>query len=163
MKLHLLILASLFHLSSGYMTELTGPLAAGAECSGAEYADFKACAVQGFAEEAGEDVSGGEDEAFINHGVRGLQWNICSGCTGGAPVGSFCFTVCGGRRRLAEKRGLRRLESEATFVNGTLTSGEEGTDAANIGNSILVCFQSESADHPCLPSTDEMTLKVIAS
>jgi hypothetical protein len=42
MKLHLLLLVSLFSLSSGFMAELKGPLTEEA-CTGLEYADFKRC------------------------------------------------------------------------------------------------------------------------
>jgi hypothetical protein len=164
MKLLLLIFASLFHLSSGFMAELVGPLTL-EECTGTEYAEFKSCVVAGF-EEAGQAISGGEDEAFINHGrVRDLQGgrNYCSGCTGGAPRGTFCFTVCGGRRRLeqgTEKTGgLRRLQtSEVHFVNGELVSG--GGEAAIIGNAILACFATHSAADPCIGSMDAMELTV---
>jgi hypothetical protein len=109
---------------------------------------------------------GGEEEAFINHGRDRDLWNWCSGCTGGAPRGTFCFTVCGGRRRLeqgTEKTGLRHLQSTtggATMVNGYFTSGE-GTDAGAIASAILDCLSIHSAENPCLGSTDAMTLNVI--
>jgi hypothetical protein len=164
LHLHLLILASLFHLSSGiHMVELTGPLTDGEECTGNEYAEFRSCAVAGFVE-FGITISGGEDEAFMNHGPhdRDLQNNNCSGCTGGAPRGTFCFTVCGGRRRLekgTEKTGLRHLQASAKIVNGAFTSGE-GTVAGVIAYATLTCFDTHSAEDPCLGSINDMELTV---
>jgi hypothetical protein len=160
MKLLLLIFASLFHLSSGFMAELTGSLTQ-EECTGTEYADFKACVVAGF-EEAGEDIYGGEDEAFINHGRDRDLRNNCSGCPDTTYVGHFCFTCCGGRRRHLEQGtentgGLRGLQA-ATAVDGEVTSGEG--EALMIAETILLCLGDHSALHPCLGSTNEMDLTV---
>jgi hypothetical protein len=159
MKLYLLIFASLFHFSSGFMAELKGTLTQ-EECSGREYADFKSCVVEGF-EKAGQVMSGGLDESFINHG-RDRDLYSCSACTGGAWRGSWCFVVCGGRRRLeqgTEKTGLRRLQtSEAHFVNGVLVSG--GGEALEIAEVFLTCFATHSADDPCLGSMDAMELTI---
>jgi hypothetical protein len=85
MKLHLLILASLFPLSSGFMAELRGPITE-EECSGEEYADFKRCVEEGLAQD-GENLTEIEEEAFVNHGNEENRQlvNWCSGCTGGAP------------------------------------------------------------------------------
>jgi hypothetical protein len=169
MKLHLLILASLFHLSSaGFMAELRGQITEEV-CSGEEYADFKRCVEKGLAQ-GGENLTEIEEEAFVNRGNednRHLEGgvNYCSGCTGGAGVGTFCYTVCGGRRRLeqgTDKTGLRRLpqaEKTATIVNGV----ESGNGKAKkIARSILDCLATDESDlHPCLGSTNEMALTVV--
>jgi hypothetical protein len=110
MKLSLLLLASLLNLArGGFMAELTGSLAPDQECDGKEYADFKQCLP--------DNVADDEEEAiFSPGGIRALQKNTywCRGCRGGAPRGTFCFTVCGGRRRrrrrLAEGTNLRHLQ-----------------------------------------------------
>jgi hypothetical protein len=161
MKLHLFLLASLFRLSRGFMAELTGPLTL-VYCVGDEYADFKTCVDEGL-QEAVLNITGIEQEAFIHHGRdRELQNNNCSGCTGGAPRGTFCFTVCGGRRRLAEKTGLRRLQtpSEANFVNGSLVSSSGSDAAIVIGTTMFDCMATHSVEHPCLGSTSSMNLTV---
>jgi hypothetical protein len=72
MKLHLLLLASLIHLSSGFMVELKGPLTAGEACTGTEYADFRSCVV---ADPILPVSDATEEEAFVSEGPhRGLQF-----------------------------------------------------------------------------------------
>jgi hypothetical protein len=171
MKLHLLLLPSLFHLSSGFMAELRGPLTEAA-CSGDEYADFRHCAALGVeTDQSLPPLNEAEldDLAFMNHGHeddrRLSHNNWCSGCTGGAPRGTFCFTVCGGRRRLSEEGNmdtpnLRRLilpEFVAVFENGSYTGNGK---AKQIAKSIIECVRDVSTDHPCLGSTDTMVLTV---
>jgi hypothetical protein len=106
MKLSLILLASLLNLArGGFMAELTGSLAPDQECDGKEYADFKQCLP--------DNVADDEEEAIFSfEGNRALQKNTywCRGCKGGAPRGTFCFTVCGGRRRLEEDNNLRHLQ-----------------------------------------------------
>jgi hypothetical protein len=200
MKLHLLLLASLFNLSSaGFMVELTGTLAEEA-CTGEEYADFKYCVNQStasdpFLTESTDLV----DEAFVTQSTdlvdealvtqstdlvdealvtqptdlvddqddqddqgndRKLNW--CAGCTGGAPRGTFCFTVCGGRRRLeeaADTPNLRRVQEGkyAEYQGGSYTGNGE---AKQIAKEIIECLVGSSTHHPCLGSTDNMTLTV---
>jgi hypothetical protein len=176
MKLHLLLLPSLFHLSSGFMAELTGPLTEAA-CTGDEYADFRHCAALGVKTDRSIPAlneSELDDIAFMNHGNnddRRLQYNWCRGCTGGAPRGTFCFTVCGGRRRLSEEvtmdaPNLRRLdppvsvdvpELVAVFENGEYTGNGK---AKKISEAIIECLGDVSTTHPCLGSIDTMVLTV---
>ncbi len=171
MKLHLLLLPSLFHLSSGFMAELTGPLTEAA-CTGDEYADFRHCAALGVKTDRSIPAlneSELDDIAFMNHGNedgRRLPYNWCSGCTGGAPRVTFCFTVCGGRRRLSEKEGtmdtpnLRRLdppEFVAVFENGEYTGNGKAKQSAK---AVMECLKNVSTKHPCLGRTDTMVLTV---
>jgi hypothetical protein len=158
MKLHLLLLASLFHLSSGFMAELKGPLS-GEACTGTEYADFKTCVV---ADPVLPVLQETEEEAFVSHGpARGLQ-SYCAGCPGGSPRGSFCFTYCG-RRRLSEEvtdtPNLRRVQEEgyALFAGGVFTG--TGT-ALDIATDIVECLGDVATNHPCLGSTETMTLTI---
>jgi hypothetical protein len=164
MKLHLLLLASLFNLSSaGFMAELRGPLTDEA-CTGEEYAEFKHCATLGAAADPSLPVLAElEEEAFVNRGgERQLGW--CSGCNGGAPRGTFCFTVCGGRR-LSEEEGmvtpnLRRLERPefvTVFEDGVYTGNGK---SKRVAEAIIGCLGGISTNHPCLGSTDTMTLTV---
>jgi hypothetical protein len=113
MKLSLILLASLLNLArGGFMAELTGPLTADQECDGDEYDDFKQCLPAGVSLDEDKDVS------IIN---RDLQYNTywCRGCRGGEPRGTFCFTVCGGRRRLEEYTNLRHLQVVQPIDLGT--------------------------------------------
>jgi hypothetical protein len=85
MKLRLVLLASVFNLSSGFMAEATGPL--GEEtCTGGEYADFKDCVTQGV---AADPNLGGlidiEDVAIVNRG--GERKLNCAVCPDSAPRG----------------------------------------------------------------------------
>jgi hypothetical protein len=161
MKLHLLLLASLFQLSNGFMVELKGPLS-GEACTGTEYADFKTCVV---ADPGLPALNVTEEEAFVSQGpARGLL-SYCAGCPGGSPRGSFCFTFCG-RRRLSEEGtdtpNVRRVEEE----EGTYASYESGDwtgtgDALVMAEDIIKCLGDVATNHPCLGSTDTMTLVVI--
>jgi hypothetical protein len=171
MKLHLLLLPSLFHLSSGFMAELRGPLTEVA-CTGDEYADFRHCSALGVETDQSLPALNEaelDDLAFMNHRheddrhLRSLNW--CSGCTGGAPRGTFCFTVCGGRRRLSEEAtmdtpNLRRLDPPdfvAVFENAAYTGNGR---AKQIAKAIIECLGGVSTNHPCLGSTDTMVLTV---
>jgi hypothetical protein len=167
MKLHLLLLASLLNLSSGIMVELKGTLAEEA-CTGEEYADFKYCVKQSAALDPFlPQWTDFEDEAFVHrdHGDdRQLGW--CDGCPYEAPRGTFCFTVCGGRRRLeeaADTPNLRRVQElteehkHAEFGDGSYTGNGE---AKEIAREIIECLVEDSTHHPCLGSADKMKLKV---
>jgi hypothetical protein len=169
MQLHLiLLLASVFNLSSGFMAEVQGLL--GKEtCTGGEYADFSYCVTQGVA--ADPNLAGlidVEDVAIVHRGgERKLNW--CNGCQGisNAPRGTFCFTVCGsGRgRRLEEGMdtdtpNLRRVQEEAdtaVFQGGAYTGNAE---AILILEVMTKCLDDGFTHHPCLGTTDTMTLTV---
>jgi hypothetical protein len=153
MKLHLILLASLINLAmGGFMVELTGSLAAD-PCTGGEYADFKHCLPANVAEDDQEEA------LFSRGGERALGW--CSGCRGGAPRGTFCFTVCGGRRRLEEGTTLRKLEdsTEAECNGGACTGTGRALGYANI---IINCLDVLSATHLCLGDATDMMLVVTA-
>jgi hypothetical protein len=161
MKLHLLLLVSLFSLSSGFMAELKGPLTEEA-CTGLEYADFKRCVT---ADESMAGFVDSEDESFINRGGDGRKLS-CDGCpASGAPRGTWCFTMCGRGRRLQEEvtdtPNLRRLvqpdEFTAVFGGGELTGSGK---AKQVAKTIIECFEKLSDNHPCLGSTVDMTLTV---
>jgi hypothetical protein len=85
--------------------------------------------------------------------------------TGGAPRGTFCFTVCGGRRRLSEEGtmdtpNLRRLvkpDFAAVFEDGKYTGNGK---AKQIAKAIIECVGDVSTNHPCLGSTDTMVLTI---
>jgi hypothetical protein len=153
MKLHLLLLASLINLAmGGFMVELTGSLTAD-PCTGGEYADFKHCLPSNVAEDDEEEA------LFSRGGERALGW--CSGCRGGSPRGTFCFTVCGGRRRLEEGTNLRRLQdgSSAEYKGGAYS----GTGLAlEYATEIIECLGGMSTTHLCLGDTVNMTLIVSA-
>jgi hypothetical protein len=155
MKLQLVLLAALLNLArGGFMAELTGSLAADVPCTGDEYADFKQCIPANVADDE-------EEALFSRGGDRALGW--CSGCTGGAPRGTFCFTVCGGRRRLEEGTSLRKLEgsTEAVCENGDCT-GTVDSLALGYANKIISCMDAVSATHLCLGDTTNMKLVVDA-
>lgn len=182
MKLHLIILASLLHISTGFMVELRGNLTADV-CTGTEYTEFRQCALQG----AGEDLllpklneAKLDEKAFMIRGEdRRRLPNLCSGCIGPSPRGTYCYTMCGGRRRLSEestdKPILRRLgnnegtnngnkggtnnngELEAVFQNGEYSGDER---AAKIAAATIDCLRAVSTTHPCLGSADKMVLTV---
>jgi hypothetical protein len=160
MKLHLLLLASVFNLSSGFMAELKGTLAEEA-CTGKEYADFKQCVT---ADESMAGFVDFEDEAFVNRGDgRKLS---CVGCPpSGAPRGTWCFTMCGSRRRrLLEEdtdtpNFLRRVQEDdsAVFAGGEYSGNEE---AKELAKGIIKCLEGLSTNHPCLGDTVKMELTV---
>jgi hypothetical protein len=158
MKLHLILLALLFSLSSAkFMAELSGHLT-GVECTGEEFVDFKNCLP--------DEVNGSEWGAFINPETdnnRNLGW--CSGCAGKNHVrGTFCFTMCDNWRRLEETSpddtpALRRRvqETSAVYTEGVW----EGSGIAlDFGKVIMGCLEVVSPLHPCVGSTDDMTLIV---
>jgi hypothetical protein len=176
MKLHLLLLPSLFHLSSAFMAELRGLLTEEA-CTGNEYADFRHCVTEGVAKHADEsllvlDESLLDEMAFMNHARdddRRLP-NWCSGCDGGAyQKGSFCFTFCGGfnQRRLSEEgttdmdtSNLRRLQQPklvSVFENGDYTGNGK---AKQVAKATIECLKDISTNHPCLGSIDTMVLTI---
>jgi uncharacterized membrane protein len=79
MKLHLILLALLFSLSSGEsMAELTGHLTE-VQCTCDEYDDLKICLSANVADEVG------------NGGKRALDTGWCSTCSGSYPKGHFCY------------------------------------------------------------------------
>jgi hypothetical protein len=170
MKLHLiLLLASVFNISSGFRAEVRGPL--GEEtCTGDEYADFKECVMQGVA--ADPNIAGFvdlEDVAIVNRG--GDRRLSCRGCpTEGAPRGTWCFTMCGStrRRRLEEEEEgtdtpkLRRVQEEvatdtAVFEGGAYTGNVE---AILILEAMTTCLDDGFMYHPCLGASDTMTMTV---
>jgi hypothetical protein len=156
MKLHLLLLASIFNLSSGFMAELKGPLNNETACTGGEFADFRQCVT---ADESMADFVDYEDEAFVNRGGDGRRLS-CKGCpTSGAPRGTWCYTMCGSqRRRLATDsmpNFLRRVQEDdtATFADGEYTGNE---DAKELAKGIIECFGGLLPNHPCLGDTVHM-------
>jgi hypothetical protein len=159
MKLHLLLLASVFSLSSGFMAELKGTLAEEA-CTGKEYADFKQCVT---ADESMAGFVDFEDEAFLNRG--GGRKLSCWGCpASGAPRGTWCFTMCGSRRRRlleedTDTSNLRRVQEEesAVFAGGEYTGNEE---AKELAKGIIECLGGLLPNHPCLGDTVKMELTV---
>jgi hypothetical protein len=163
MKLHLLFLASLFSLSSAeFMAELRGPLT-GEKCTGEEYYDFEHCAMLGAAADPSLPVLAElEEEAFVNHGGQ-RQLNWCNGCRGGAPRGTFCFTVCGGRRLAEEGKDTPNLRSldppdfVAVFEDGAYTGNGK---SKRIAQAIIECLGDVPKYHPCLGSTDTIVLTV---
>jgi hypothetical protein len=153
MKLSLILLAALLNLVRGeFMAELTGSLTA-EPCTGDEYADFKQCLPANVADEQ-------EEALFSRGGDRSLGW--CSGCRGGAPRGTFCFTVCGGRRRLEEgTTNLRHLQdgTDAEYKAGAYS----GTGLAlEYATEIIDCLGTVSATHLCLGDTADMKLVITA-
>jgi hypothetical protein len=165
MKLHLILLASVLNLSSGFMAEVKGPLGKEA-CNGGEYADFKNCVIQGVA--ADPNLAGlidVEDVAIVNRG--GARQLSCRGCpTEGAPRGTWCFTMCGSTRRRRLQEGtdstpnLRRVQEEAdtaVFEGGAYTGNVE---AIWILEAMTTCLDEELTHHPCLGTTDTMTMTV---
>jgi hypothetical protein len=163
MKLHLILLASVFHLSSGFRAEVRGPL--GEEtCTGDEYADFKECVMQGVASDP--NLAGfvdTEDATIMNRGDE--RRLMCHVCPASAPRGTWCFTMCGrtGRRRLEEGTdstpNLRRVQEAdtAVFEGGAYTGNIE---AISILAAMTTCLDAGFAHHPCLGPTDTMTMSV---
>jgi hypothetical protein len=170
MKLHLILLASVFNLSSGFVAEVRGALSE-ETCTGDEFADFKGCVMKGVA--ANPSLAGFvdvEDAAFMNReGDRRL--NLCAVCPPAAMRrGIWCFYICGhgrGRRGLEEVTdtpNLRRVQEEAA----TDTAVFEGKTRAYTGNveAILIleamttCLDDGFTHHPCLGTTDTMTMTV---
>jgi hypothetical protein len=161
MKLHLiLLLASVFHLSSGFMAELKGTLT-DEVCTGVEYADFKQCVTE---DESMAGFVDSEDEAFFNRGGDGRKLS-CVGCPpSGAPRGTWCFTMCGSRRGRRLEEGtdtpnLRRVqEAETAVFQGGAYTGN--TEAILILEAMTKCLDDGFAHHPCLGTFDKMTATV---
>jgi hypothetical protein len=162
MKLHLLLLASVLNLSSGFMAELTGTLS-DETCTGVEYGDFKQCVT---ADASMADFTDSKDEAVVNRGEdRKLS---CRGCPpSGAPRGTWCFVMCGSRRgRLLEEitdtpNFLRRVEEDdydVVFADGEYSGTSD--EAKELAKGIIGCFEGLSSTHPCLGDTSTMTLKL---
>jgi hypothetical protein len=166
MKLHLFLLASVFNLSSGFRAEVEGPL--GQEtCTGNEYADFKECVMKGVA--ADPNLAGfvdTEDVSIVNRG--GERRLSCAVCTPAAirMRGQFCFVMCGGRRGRALEEGtdthnLRRVQKADTAV----FEGESRTYTGNVEAMLILevmttCLDDRFTHHPCLGTTDTMTMTV---
>jgi hypothetical protein len=163
MKLHLLLLASVFSLSSGFMAELKGPLAGEEICIGNEYADFKTCINQGIATDINlAGIVDDEDIAIVTTAGDERKMS-CSGCPSGAPRGTWCFTMCGSRRRLLEEGtgtpNLRRVQESNTAVfEGGLYTGN--AEAILILSYMTTCLDNGSTNHPCLGTSDTMKLTV---
>jgi hypothetical protein len=157
MKLHLIILASLFHLSSGVTVELRGQLTDEA-CTGEEYADFSYCTTLGVAGDVSAPLMALlQGQAFVNS--SGKRQMNCAGCTGGAIRGTYCFKTCSGRSHLKKDTATpRRLDNVAVFKDGAF-DGNAG--AVQIAEAIMECFLEDASNyHPCLGNTDTMTLTV---
>jgi hypothetical protein len=163
MKLHLILLASLFHLSNGFTATLKGKLTE-EPCSGEEYSDFEHCVVVGVAADPSLADHVLTDHfvgaAFMNTGgVRKLQQsNPCSACEGNEPRGTWCFTNCNGGtgRRLSED-GTDTPDLVAVFEDGAYKGNSEATVIAKV---IIECMGVASTNDPCLPDTVNMTLTV---
>jgi hypothetical protein len=167
MKLHLLLLASLCNLSSGFMVELRGPRTA-EECTGDEYAGFQHCAMLGAEADPNLSVlSEIEEEALVNRGVDSRRQLSYSGCTDGAPTGTFCYSAScatSGRRLLEEgvdsTPNVRRVMVEdniAIFENGAYMGGG---DARDIAEDVIACLEDVLTKHPCLGTINTMSLIV---
>jgi hypothetical protein len=158
MKLHLLLLASLFSLTSGFMAELRGSLT-DEVCSDVEYDVFENCVMM--ATEADLNLPPLEDTSFmidIGEQRRLQSTNHCGACRGGAPKGHFCMYFCGRRRRLlwevTDTPDLSRLQEDddiAVFNDGDYVGNPE---AIQVAKDVMQCFENLSTNHPCLGSTD---------
>jgi hypothetical protein len=165
MKLHLALLASLFHLSNGFTATLRGQLTE-EPCSGEESPDFEQCVMLGVAADPSlADVLTDhfEGDAFMNRGgVRKLQSaSPCSGCHPDVdyPRGTFCFTYCndpGTGRRLSED-GTDAPDLVAVYEDGAYKGNSEAADIAKV---IIECLSDASTNDPCLPDTVKMSLTV---
>jgi hypothetical protein len=155
MKLHLILVASLFNLSSGFMVELKGPLNEEA-CSGEESDDFIDCVALGAALDPKLALLADLlENGFMNFGgERKLSW--CAGCKGIEPRGTFCFTMCNQNRRL-DTPNLRRVQAadSAVFKDGVYTP--ENGEAQQVAEHIIECLSDEYA---CLGDPVDMTLTV---
>jgi hypothetical protein len=171
MKLHLILLASVFNLSSGFMAELKGLL--GQEtCTGGEYADFKSCVIQSIATDP--NLAGFVDTEDISIMNRGGERKLsCSGCHATAPMGHYCVVMCGSTpsgRRLEEGTdtpNLRRVLQEEVYTavfqggEGVVAGAYTGNvEAISILESMITCLDVGSTHHPCLGTTGTMTLTV---
>jgi hypothetical protein len=160
MKLHLILLTTLFQLTSGFTVTIKGEFTE-EPCSGEEYPEFESCVLQGVAIDPNltgvfnDNFDGG---FYMNRGSeRKLQTtNPCGACTGDEPKGHFCFTYCndpGSRRRVSEDG----ITDTAVFEDGTYEGNSEATDIAKV---IIKCLVGVSTGDPCLPDTANMKLSV---
>jgi hypothetical protein len=158
MKLHLVLLASLFHLSNGFEVVLTGQYTE-EPCSGGEKTDVEHCVMQGItsdpslADAWADHVEGG---GFMNSGgLRKLQASPCGGCPDDPQPGSFCLVYCDGRRRHLSEDGT---DDVAVFVDGAYKGNSK---AADIAKAIIECLGNVSSTNDlCLPDTANMALTV---
>jgi hypothetical protein len=160
MKLHLILLTSLFRLSNGFEVTLRGELTE-EPCSGEEHLDFDRCVMKGVAEDPSladhvwTEVGGG---FTMNRGsVRKLQTaSPCGACDGTEPPNHFCITYC--------KADQRRLSEDGTDLVAVYKDGkyEGNSEATEIAKVIIDCLGDSdvSANDPCLPDTAKMSLKV---
>jgi hypothetical protein len=160
MKLHLILLASLFNLSGGFMVELKGWLNVEA-CTGIEFSDFKSCIMVGVAADPRLQVLTDLNGDAVFGGERRLQ-NYCSLCNGDEPLGSYCFTVCNNNRRLLKKgtdtsnlRRVQEADSVAVFKDGAYTPANG--EAQQIAQAIVECLVD---DYLCLGNPLNFTLTV---
>jgi hypothetical protein len=160
MKLNLILLATLFHLSNGFTVTLRGKYTEDS-CSVEESPEFKqefkSCVMPMNPHLGGE---------------RKLQsTNPCGACSGEEPKGHFCYTYChdpGNGRRLSEEGTdtpdlLAVFEDgayDAVFEDGAYKGNSEATD---IAKDIIKCLGDAFANEPCLPDTAAMTLTVTLS
>jgi hypothetical protein len=157
MKLHLILLTTLFQLSSGFTVTIKGQFTE-EPCSGEEYPEFESCVLQGVAIDPNltgvlnDNFDGG---FYMNRGSeRKLQaTNPCGACTGDEPKGTFCFTYCGPERRRLSEDGT----DTAVFEDGTYEGNSEAKEIAKV---IIKCLVGVSTNDPCLPDTADMTLSV---
>jgi hypothetical protein len=159
MKLNLILLTTLFQLSSGFTVTIRGQFTE-EPCSGEEYPEFERCVLRGVAIDpnltgvSNDNFDGG---FYMNHGgERKLQSaSPCGACTGDEPKGTFCFTFCNdpGSRRLVSADGT----DTAVFEDGTYEGNSEATDIAKV---IIKCLVGVSTNDPCLPDSANMALSV---
>jgi hypothetical protein len=169
MKLHLILLVSVFNLSSGFVAEVRGALSE-ETCTGDEFADFKGCVMKGVA--ADPNLAGfvdDEDAAFVNRGGE-RRLDLCAVCPQAAMFrGHWCFYVCGSTRRRGLEEGtdtpnLRRVQAEAA-TDTAVFEGETGAytgnvEAISILRAMTTCLDDGFTHHPCLGTTDTMTMTV---
>jgi hypothetical protein len=154
MRFHLLLSVSLFHLSRGFMAELSGPIHE-ETCTGEEYADFQFCALQGAAADSSiPELHQLEQVALVTH--HGRHLGICGGCRGGAPRGTFCFTWCGRGRRLLQE-GTGDVDNTAIYTGGEFIGNGA---AVEVAEAIIECLEGISTTHACLGAIETLTLMV---
>jgi hypothetical protein len=161
MKLHLILLASLFHLSNGFEVALRGKYTE-EPCSGEEYPDLEQCVMRGvtsnpsLADVWPDHFEGG---GFMNSGgVRKLQTNGCGACTGDEPRGSFCIVFCGAGRGSRRRLSDDGTDDVAVFEDGAYKGNSK---AADIAKAIIECLGNVSSTNDlCLPDTANMALTV---
>jgi hypothetical protein len=162
MKLHLILLASLFHLSNGFTVTITGELK-DEPCSGDEYEEFESCVMggvlaidPGLANDLTGHLDGGGFMNLVGGGRKLPSTNDCNACTEQelGATGHFCYTYC-----RDHENGARRLSEEwAVFEDGAYEGNSE--EATGIAKAIIHCLGDVSTNDPCLPDTVNMTLTV---